>query len=106
MGPSLAAASLREHVAPPLQADFARHRLVRELPHARDFDIECVEREQRAADARGRKQCCEKAVLVGRAHQRLAMIEGIGHRNKLARRSYSTAISAAATRRPSPSRML
>ena len=49
IGPHFAAATAGEDVAPPLQPDFARHRLARLLAHARDLDVEGIEREQRPA---------------------------------------------------------
>ena len=45
-------AGARQHVAPPLQADFAGQRLADLLADARDLDIEGIQRQQRAALAR------------------------------------------------------
>ena len=36
--------SAQQHIAPPLQPDFARHRLARKLAHARHLEIEGIER--------------------------------------------------------------
>ena len=50
-----------------------------DVPHARDFDVEGIERKQRAAMRRRRKQRGERAVLVRRPHQRFAIGECILH---------------------------
>ena len=89
----LAVALALEHLAPPLQADLARHRLARHLAHAADFDGEGIERGERIAFVRRREQRREIAVAVVLAHQRRAMV-GIVH---------ATAMSAAPTRRRSAS---
>ena len=95
------------HIAPPLQADLARHRLARAVAHARDLGIEGIEREQRPALVGRREQRREEAILVGRADQRLAMTIVRVHRAQgSGARAQSTAISAAPTRRRSPNRML
>ncbi len=75
----LARALARKHLAPPLQPDFARHRLARQLAHARNLDVEGIERKQRAAMLCRREQRREKAILVGLAHQRFAMVEDLFH---------------------------
>ena len=96
-----------EGVAPPLETDFARHRLARAVAYARDLTAECIEGEQRTAFVRRRKQSREKAIFVSPADQRLAIAMVLVHRRKVAkRRAQSTAIRAAPTRRRSPNRML
>ena len=42
-----------QHLAPPLQSDFARHRLARHFAHARDLDVESIKRKQRIAPSAG-----------------------------------------------------
>ena len=81
MRPDLAAALAVEHIAPPLQPDLAGQRIANDLAHARDLQVEGIERKQRAAMLGRRKQRGEKAVPVRRAHQRLAM--GVLHGGKL-----------------------
>ena len=92
-----------QHVGPPLQPHFAGQRLADLLAHARDLDIEGVDRQQRTALGRRQKQRGRIAHEIMRAHQ-------IGaERGRLLRRRravHDTAISAAATRRRSPSMML
>src|SRR6516165_1237745 len=78
-GRDLAPAGTVEDVAPPLQADFPCYRLANDLAHAGDFHVEGVERNQRVPMLGGGKQGGEKAVLVRRAQQRLAMGECILH---------------------------
>ena len=68
-----------DRIAPPLQPDLAGQRLVNDLAHPRDLDIEGIERIERAAMLGRSEQGGEKAILVGRAHQRLAMGECILH---------------------------
>ena len=92
-----------QHVGPPLQPDFARQRLAHLVAHARYLDIEGVNGQQRAALDRGQEQRRGVAGKIMRAHQIGAERSGILRR--LAR-AHGTAISAAATRRRSPSMML
>ncbi len=54
-----------EYVAPPLQPDFARHRLARPVAHPGDLAVERIKREKRTALLGGREQGREKAILVG-----------------------------------------
>ncbi len=75
----LAAAGSDEHIAPPLQPDFPRQRLARRFAHARDLQVEGIQRTERAAVLGRREQGREIAVLVGRPNQRLAMAECIVH---------------------------
>ena len=72
-----------DDLAPPLQADFARHGLARQFAHARDFEIEGIERVQMPSPVGGREQRCEPAVLVARAHQIFAMGERVRHGRRL-----------------------
>ena len=94
-----------QHVDPPLQADFARQRLTRNVAHARHFGIEGIEGIERAAMLGRCEQGGEEAVLVRRADQLLAMGEGILHGRLYLPAGggaiwlYSTAIRAAPTRR-------
>ena len=74
---ALAAASQR--VAPPLQPDLPRKRLAGHLAHACDFQIERVQRKERVPMLGGSKQSAEKAVLIGRADEPLAMGKRILH---------------------------
>src|SRR5262249_1231783 len=76
----MALAAALERVAPPLQPDLPRQRLVRPLAHAGDFQIERVERKKRVAMLGGSKQGGEKAVLVRRPDEPLAMGKCILHR--------------------------
>jgi hypothetical protein len=69
-----------QRVAPPLQPDLARQRLVRDLPDARDFDVEPIEREKMRTPVGRRKQAGQEAVLVRLPHQRLAMGISVLHR--------------------------
>ncbi len=88
-----------QHVAPPLQADFAGQRLARHLAHARHLDVEGIERMQRAAMFRRREQRGEKAVAIGRPDQLGAIGECILHDDA------SLCISSIAIR-PAPTRRL
>ena len=83
MGLDLAAAGTGQHVAPPLQPDLARQGLTDDLAHARHFDVEGVEREQRVAMLRRRKQGGEETLLVRGADQRLAVGERVLHGREL-----------------------
>ena len=56
MGICLAVALASDHLAPPLQADFAGQGRVRNLAHTRDLGVERVERLQRGAPIGGSKQ--------------------------------------------------
>src|ERR671930_1752888 len=80
MGRDFAAAPAAQHIAPPLEADLSRDRLVNELAHAGDFQIERIKGKQRVPVLKGSKQAGEKAVLVGRAYEPLAMGKCILHR--------------------------
>ena len=93
-----------EHVAPPLQPDFAGQGLRDLVAHPRDLDVESIEREQRAANIGGHENRRGIAGGIMTAHQigaergRVLVVgDRLGH---------GTAISAAATRRRSPSMML
>ena len=99
----LAHTQARQHLAPPLQADLARHRLARQIAHARNFYIEGIKREQRVAVLRRREQRGEITVPIGLAHQRGAVFVIRRHSVTL---TQSTAIRPAPTRRVSDSRIL
>src|SRR5215831_5101220 len=79
VGRDLVPARTAQYVAPPLQPDFPRHGLANDLTHAGDFQVEGVERKQRVATLGGSKQGGEKAILVRRAYEPLAMGECILH---------------------------
>ena len=93
-----------QHVGPPLQPHFARQRLADLLAHARYLDIEGVNRQQRAA----------LDLLAGTASRRSGQNHACAPDRRRTQRNLSTslarahgtAISAAATRRRSPSMML
>ena len=90
-------------IAPPLQADFTGQRLVRNLADPRNLEVESVEREPIWPTIGRGEQGRHKTIPVGRPHQRLAMrVSVIAH----ILGAHGTAISNAATRRRSPSRML
>src|SRR4029077_19601507 len=96
-----------EHVAPPLQAELARHWFACAVADAGDLMIERIERKERTPFVGRCEQRGEIAVLVGRPDQRLAVAIVLLHRGKVAQRAaQSTAIRAAPTRRRSPNRML
>ncbi len=84
MGRDFPPARVAQHIAPPLQPDLSRDRLVSDLAHAGDFQIERVEGKQRVPMLGGSKQAGEKAVLVRRAYEPLAMGKCILHRARLA----------------------
>jgi len=90
-------------IMPPLQANFPRQRLVRNLTDARDLKVERIECEQMRPLLGRRKQRRDKPILVRCTHQRLAMRVVV---LTPPRRVHGTPISKAATRRRSPSRML
>ena len=68
MAGDLAPRLAREHVAPPSQADLARHRAADRLAHPRDLDVEGVQREQVATLGFRREEIGQKAIAVMRAH--------------------------------------
>ncbi len=59
----------REHIHPPLQADFSRQRLGDLLPDPDDLDVERIKRQQRAAATERREQRRRIAAEVVGAHQ-------------------------------------
>ena len=72
-----------EHIAPPLQPDLSCKRLVHDLAHPGDFQVERIDGEQRWPMLGGRKQGGEKAIPIRRADEPLAMgeciVHGLGH---------------------------
>src|SRR3954449_7504246 len=93
----------RQHVGPPLQADFTGQGLTYLVADADDLDIEGIERQQRAALGSRREQGRGIARKIVAAH------EVSTERSRIRRRrgaTHGTAISAAATRRRSPIMML
>ncbi len=78
-----------EHVAPPLQPDFARQRLARRVTHACHLDIEGKKRMKRAAQVRRRKECRDIAIAIASPDQLGAIGECILHCGKLNRISPS-----------------
>ena len=98
-----AMAFARQHIGPPLQADFTGQRLAHDLPDAGDLDIEGVDGEQGAALlGRHEQRRCVTGKIVA-AHQFGAEF---GRLAALVRPAHGTAIRAAATRRRSPIMML
>src|SRR4029450_2342080 len=73
MGREFPSARAAQHIAPPLQPDLSRERLVSGLADAGDFQIERVERKQRGPMLGGSKQGGEKTVLIRDPDQPLAM---------------------------------
>ncbi len=88
-----------DHVAPPLQANFARQRRVRRLADARYLGIEGIERVQRVTFLGGREQRGNEAVPVRLPNQLRAIGEIIHDAAKL--NIQSVAIRPAPTLRPS-----
>src|SRR5512133_3481514 len=72
-----------KHIAPPLQPDLSCKRLVYDLAHPGDFQVERIERKQRWPVLGGCKQRGEKAIPIRRADEPLAMgeciLHGVGH---------------------------
>jgi hypothetical protein len=79
IGIDVTPAGAAQRVTPPLQPDLARHRFAGELPCARHLEIEGIDRVERAAIFLRREQRGEEAILVARAHEFLAMVEGVRH---------------------------
>src|SRR4029450_10125347 len=73
MGREFPSARAAQHIAPPLQPDLSRERLVSGLADAGDFQIERVEGKQRGPMLGGSKQGGEKTVLIRDPDQPLAM---------------------------------
>src|SRR5437868_8514928 len=92
----------REHIGPPMQADFAGQRLAYLLAHPGNLGIESIQREQRATQIRWHKQRGSVADKIMGAHQIGAEAFGAAG----VRTAHGTAIKAAATRRRSPIMML
>ena len=92
-----------QHVAPPLQADFAGHRLANVLAHMRNLGIEGKQSEQRASLSGRDEQCRRITLEVTQPDLVRAELRRNVRRRGLA---HGTAISAAATRRRSPIMML
>ena len=77
IGARFAGAFAGDHVAPPLQPNFSRQRLVRDLAHSRYFGVESIERVEPVALVGGGKQRGNEAVPVGLPYQLGAMGEFI-----------------------------
>ena len=73
----MAAAAGGQRVAPPLQADFAEHRIADRVADARDLGVEGVEREEMLARRRRREQVGEVAVAIELAHRLGAVLVDI-----------------------------
>src|SRR5215211_2923579 len=80
MGRGFPSARAAQHIAPPLQPNLSRERLVSGLADASDFQIERVERKQRGPVLGGSKQGGEKTVLIREPNEPLAMGKCILHR--------------------------
>ena len=105
MSGRLARALPHKHFAPPLQPDFTRHRLARQLADARHFGVKGIQREKRIAQPCRRKQRREIAVPVDLPHEPSTMFEMALHQTQSSA-GHATAISPAPTRRFSASMML
>src|SRR4029453_397064 len=73
MGRGFPPARAAQHIAPPLQPDLSRERLVSGLADAGDFQIERGERKQRGPIPGGSNQVAEKPALPAGPDQPLAM---------------------------------
>ena len=95
-----------ENIAPPLKADFARHRVGHDVANPRDVQTEGVKRVQVPPRVRRREQAREPTVPVAVAQELFAMDVGFAQPWVWNIVDQAVAKNAPATRRRSPSRIL
>jgi hypothetical protein len=111
MGLDVATRRIFQRLGPPLQADFAGHRVGDHVANAHDLDVEGIKGVEMRALVCWREQARKPAVAIMLVYQCPTIFIVARERRDTSRLGplpshHGAAINAAATRRFSPSRML